>query len=450
MKIKIYLFALAVITVASGLFSYSQLSRAQELNSEAILAARKQLEEKLKQTEAEIAELSVTQKQLEGQSSSLARDISLLDTKIKKSKLEIKARTIAIKQLEEGIYKKNVTIGNLDTKTQEQRESLAELLRQTSELDEINLFELMLGYDKMSDFFIDTDSIVALQDSVQKSIDEIKINIATTEKEKDSLVDKKTEELQLKTFQEMEKKKIEVAEAEKSKLLKATKGQEAQYKKLADAKKKDAASIRSQLFFLTGSPSIPFEKAVEFANFASSATGIRPAFLLGVITEESNLGKNVGTGSMEVDMAGPKCTKLREAFIRVTSELGLDPNKMPVSKKAWYGSCGGAMGPAQFMSTTWEGYKKRIAAVTGNNPPNPWNPQDAFVASALYLTDAGAKSGNKESERIAALKYLAGSNWNKSAYRFYGDDVMEFAAKYQDQINIIKGMSATGSKNSGG
>jgi len=443
-------FALAVITVASVLFSYSQYSRAEELDPSAVLEARRLLEEKLKQTEAEIAALSTTQKELEGQSSSLSRDISLLDTKIKKSKLEIKARTIAIAQLEDGIYKKNATITTLDNKTQEQRESLSELIRQTNELDEVNIFELMLGYNKMSDFFVDIDSIVTLQDSVQQSLDEIKVNIITTEKEKDTLIDKKTEEAELKKFQEIEKKKIEVAEAEKKKLLKETKGQEATYKKLADAKKKDAASIRSQLFFLTGSPSIPFEKAVEFANFANSATGIRPAFLLGVITEESNLGKNVGTGSMAVDMAGTKCTKLREAFIRVTEELGLDPNTMPVSKKAWYGSCGGAMGPAQFMSTTWEGYKKRIAAVTGHNPPNPWDPQDAFVASALYLTDAGAKYGNKESERIAALKYLAGSNWNKSAYRFYGDDVMEFAAKYQEQIDIIKSMSSANSNSSGG
>lgn len=439
-----------LIILTTGYCLLTTSSLAEELDPAAVLEARRQLEEKLKQTEAEIAALSVTQKELEGQSSSLARDISILDTKIKKSKLEIKARTIAIKQLEEGIYKKGIVINELDAKTSEQRESLAELLRQTNELDEVNLFELMLGYNKMSDFFIDTDSIVTLQDAVQNSIDKIKINIIETEKEKDNLLDKKTQELQLKTFQEMEKKKIELAEAEKAKLLKATRGQEAQYKKLADAKKKDAASIRSQLFFLTGSPSIPFEKAVEFANFASSATGIRPAFLLGVITEESNLGKNVGTGSMAVDMAGPKCTKLRDAFIRITGELGLDPNTMPVSKKAWYGSCGGAMGPAQFMSTTWEGYKKRISAITGSNPPNPWDPRDAFVASALYLTDAGAKYGDKATERKAALKYLAGSNWNNKAYAFYGDDVMDFALKYQEQIDIIKGISVTGSNNSEG
>lgn len=442
---------LVLLTLFFTLYiTHPTFSLAEELNPNAVLEHRRQLEEQLKQLEAETSALSEKQKDLEGQSASLSRDISLLDTKIKKSQLEIKARTIAIKQLEEGIYQKKVTINDLDDKQKSERESLSELLRQTNESDAVNLFEMMLGYQDMSDFFVDADSIISLQDSVQKSMDEIRVNIETTEREKDNLEEKKAEELRLKTFQEMEKKKIVQAETEKKNLLKVTKGQEKQYQDLVAKKKKDAASIRSQLFFLTGSPSIPFEKAVEYATFAYKATGIRPAFLLGLITEESNLGKNIGTGNWATDMAGSKCTKLREAFLRITSELGLNPDMVPVSRKAWYGYCGGAMGPAQFMSTTWEGYKNRIAAVTGNNPPSPWEPKDAFVAAALYLKDAGAKEGDLKSERIAALKYLAGSNWKKSSYSFYGDDVMEFAAKYQDQINIIKSLSSAGSKTSGG
>jgi membrane-bound lytic murein transglycosylase B len=95
------------------------------------------------------------------------------------------------------------------------------------------------------------------------------------------------------------------------------------------------------------------------------------------------------------------------------------------------------MGPAQFMPTTWLIYKNKISEITGNNPPNPWNPQDAFVAASLLLKDNGAANGDYAAERKAALKYLAGSNWNKSAYSFYGDDVMELANKYQNMIDII-------------
>ncbi len=96
------------------------------------------------------------------------------------------------------------------------------------------------------------------------------------------------------------------------------------------------------------------------------------------------------------------------------------------------------MGPAQFIPTTWQLYSNRVSQVTGHNPPNPWDPFDAFAAAAIYLKDLGAADGTAAAERKAALKYLAGSNWQKKAYSFYGDDVMALAAKYQEQINILQ------------
>jgi len=195
---------------------------------------------------------------------------------------------------------------------------------------------------------------------------------------------------------------------------------------------------------LQGSEAIPFERALKYANTAWRETGVRPAFLLGVIAEESELGANLGSGNWEIDLYqcykkigySTSAEKQKAAFLEITSELGLDPNLMPVSKAPYYG-CGGAMGPAQFMPTTWQLYKKSIAKRTGNNPPSPWNPEDAFMASALLLKDNGAAAGGYTAERRAALRYLAGGNWEKRAYAFYGDDVMALAKKYQEQIDIL-------------
>ena len=135
-------------------------------------------------------------------------------------------------------------------------------------------------------------------------------------------------------------------------------------------------------------------------------------------------------------MKNPRDT---EPFKLICAELGLDPNKMPVSKRPSYG-WGGAMGPAQFIPSTWILYKDRIASMSGQNPPSPWDARTAIFATALLMKDNGANGGTRASERLAALRYLAGwGNAGKRAYAFYGDDVIEFADEYQSQIDIIGG-----------
>ena len=410
---------------------------AQTPDPSAVTARRAQLEAELVQLEKEIAGFQGLIQGKQSEAQSLERDVQILDAQIKKAKLEIKARTITIGKLQEAIGDRTKRIGALGAKIEREKASLAELLRRFYELDQSSLVEALLGYDNLSEFFVEADSFDAVQTAIQDSFVEIRQDKIDTEKGRDDLEDRKAEEVQLKTIQELEKKRIEEREAEKKRILQITRGEESRYKKLLEERAKNAATIRSQLFILNGSPSIPFEKALEYAIVAEKATNVRPAFLLGVIAEESNLGANVGTGNWKTDLSHARCAKQREAFQNITSRLGLNPDLMPVSRRAWYGYCGGAMGPAQFIPTTWVLYEKRISEITGNNPPSPWDPKDAFVASALLLKDNGAAARTYQAENRAALKYLAGSNWQKSAYRFYGDDVMALAAKYQEQIDIL-------------
>ena len=424
-----------LIILASFLLAAGVL--AQTVDPNAIGNRRSELEKDLQNLESQIEEFRslITCKQQE--SASLERDISILDAQIKKAQLEIKARDIAIGRLVETIGEKSDEVNELLSKVEREKKSLAELLRRLNELDQTSLVEALMGYGDLSEFFVELDSLDSVQESIHGSISEIRETRAETEVEIDNLETRKSEEIELKNLQVFEKKRIEEREAERKGLLKITKGKEAEYQKVLTAKQKDAATIRSQLFLLTGSPDIPFERAVELANKAFQKTGVRPAFLLGIIAEESNLGANVGTGNWKTDLSHSRCAKQRDAFVQITGELGLNPDLLPVSKKAWYGYCGGAMGPAQFIPTTWQLYKNSVAKHTGHNPPSPWDPEDAFMASALLLKDNGAAEGTYTAERRAALRYLAGSNWNKSAYAFYGDDVMALAAKYQEQMNII-------------
>lgn len=410
---------------------------AETVDPQAIGERRAELENELAVLETQIEgfRLLIFDKQKEA--TTFERDIAILDAHIGKARLEIRARNITIDQLLGSIGEKSIFIDELLAKVNREKASLAELLRRIDELDHASLIEALLGNDNLSGFFAELDSLDTIQQAVHESVSFLRDTKDFTEEEIDSLEARKAEEVQLRAIQVLERKRIEEREAEKKRILNITKGKEAEYQKLLAGRKKDAAAIRSQLFLLRGSPDIPFEKAVELANIAFEATGVRPAFLLGVIAEESNLGANVGTGNWREDLSHRRCAKQRTAFEEITNELGLDPDLMPVSKRAWYGYCGGAMGPAQFIPTTWLLFKDRVSKFTGNDPPSPWDPMDAFIASAFLLKDNGAAAGGYNAERRAALRYLAGGNWRKPAYAFYGDDVMMLAAKYQQQMDII-------------
>jgi len=248
------------------------------------------------------------------------------------------------------------------------------------------------------------------------------------------LEENKNEMITLKAIQETQKYSIEKKKKERQRLLDETRGQEYLYQRLVKNKQLDVNTIRSQLYILQGrGGSLSFENALAIAEFASSLSGVRPAFLLAVLSKESGWGANVGTGTWRIDMKPSQ----HSAYLAICEKLGFNPDMMPVSKRAWYG-WGGAMGPAQFLPRTWLGYESRIAALTGHNPPNPWDIEDAFVAAALYLANAGATAQTYEAEHRAYMIYLAGSNWRKSYLQFYGDKVMDLATAIQEQINLLK------------
>jgi hypothetical protein len=188
---------------------------------------------------------------------------------------------------------------------------------------------------------------------------------------------------------------------------------------------KDASNIKSNQ---TANP----ENVIHLSNLCTEILEVTNK----KETAVCNLGSiNLGKGNWKVDMHP---TRDRPVFEKITAELGLNPDEMPVSKKAWYG-WGGAMGPGQFIPSTWVLYKDRVGKLTGENPPNPWTARTAVYATSLLMSDNGADDGTRAAERLAALRYLAGwKNATKAAYAFYGDDVMEFADKYQKEIDILE------------
>ena len=99
------------------------------------------------------------------------------------------------------------------------------------------------------------------------------------------------------------------------------------------------------------------------------------------------------------------------------------------------------MGAAQFIPSTWTSYEDRISTLAGHpgTPANPWDNLDAFTAIALYMTDLGADAQTPVAERTAALKYFAGGYYNNPAFAPYGDNVMQFASEFQQEIDTLNG-----------
>jgi len=414
---------------------------------------RTRLEQELAKIEQDIVEKRGVLSEKQKERTSLERDIAVLDYQIEIAKTQIRHRDLAIARLRDEIGNKQSAIYELDKKVGRSEASLAQLIRRTRELDDRSLAEIILS-DSLSRVFAELDALAQVEQELNASFEIMASLRSDLAARKTVLEGEQGEEEQLRRIQLLEKQTIERKEKEKQQILTVTRGEEKTYQQLIVEREKQAAVIRSALFELRDSAAIPFGKAYDFAKEASAKTGVRPALILAVLRQETNLGENVGQcfltnspnkGDGQGKNTGRYFARVMkpdrdvDPFLEIMSGLGLDPFGQVVSCPPGYGY-GGAMGPAQFIPSTWMLYKDRLARVVGQNPPNPWDARTAIFASTMLLMDNGADKGTYASERLATLRYFAGwTNAQKAAYAFYGDSVMSFAAQYQKDIDILEG-----------
>lgn len=402
------------------------------------------------------AESAQTQNELQAQkskSSSLASDVALLDSLIKKAAQQIQIKNQIISQLGSQINQKQQTIQTLSEKLRRENDSLGQILRKKNEIDNTTLTEMMLSKYRISDFFLDVDNFESVNKALQDSVNKVKGVRTETTAQKTTLEQKKLEQANLKIQIELEKKKTESQKSDKKTLLASSKAQEQSYQKLLDQKKAQAAKISAQLFKFKGQKGIPFGDAYRYAKEASQATGVRPAFILAILKQESNYGKYDG-GCVLTDLQGTgkklsngevipnvmKPSRDLQPFIRIVKDLGFDPFEQqfscPITAKVngKYSDYGGAMGPSQFIPSTWLMFKDRIEKALGIAHANPWNPEHAITATALYMEDLGAQDPSQE--RNAACKYYSGRACSSTS-SFYGNSVIKLMAQIQSDIDII-------------
>lgn len=410
---------------------------------------RARLQAEYDQLQKEIAEWQKVLVETKVKKNTLQGDVTILNAQIKKAETEIRQRGTTITRLGKEIQDKNKRIASLETRLEEGRVSLAQLIREMQELETTPLAMLMLSSEGLSDFFADIDAIDVINRELQVRFEELRGVRAETEKEKQELDEKKNAELDAKYEVETKRTQIKQNETEKKVLLTIAQKEEASYQQVLAERQRRAEEIRTALFELRDAQGISFETALAYANAAEKATGVRAAFILGILRQESNLGQNVGqcyltndatgagkgknTGTPFVRVMHP--TRDVPPFIALTKRLGRDPYTTVVSCPQSIGY-GGAMGPSQFIASTWVGLESRIGAAVGVATPDPWTPKHAIMATAVFLQDLGAAKGGYSAEREAAGRYYAGGNWATLGLG-YASSVLSHATKYQNDIDFL-------------
>ena len=450
---------LGILIVFSLIFPPVFSSAQTACTSETAGKSRSQLEQELEACNKEIEKWQTTLDKTKQESASFARDVAALTAKINAAQANIKAKNIAITNLSKDIAVKQEKINVLDNRISRGKQAIADILRKTNDITSYSLVEVALSEKDLSEFFVDLDTYASTEEALDNLLTELGVNKAETVAEKAELDKKRQAEALARTQMEAAKKQVEVANAEKKVLLAESQGKEKTYSQVLADRQAKAAKIKAVLFPLLDSGPISFGTAVQYAKAAEKQTGVRAAFILGIFATESGKasdgtfgkvignclltnspsrgngkGKNTGAFFVKVmrsdnvrDDVGP--------FLEITQSLGLDPYSQPVSCPQSIGY-GGAMGPAQFIPSTWKLMIPRLTKALGRTP-SPWSPQDAFMAASFYLSDLGASGGNYTSERRAAHKYNGlGAPCGTSIYH-YCNAVMKRATEIQQDIDFL-------------
>jgi len=426
---------------------------------------RQALEAELSELEEQIAQLDEDIQTTEQEKKTLENQIYILRNKIRRLDLQIYQGNVMIEDLSFQIEDTSASIEDTSLKIRDSRDQLANILQLVYEADQKSLIEILLSETELSDFFDDLMALESLNAESQEllnSIEDLKVRL---EAEKEALDEEKQELENIVTIQTLQRKESAQVKKDKDWLLSLT---EAEYQKYLGEKEeteRKAAEIRARIFELIGVPEggIEFGKAVEIAQYVERVTGVRAAFLLSILAQESmrygKIGENVGqcylqnskTGDGIYIESGKKAPRTMNPkrdispFFNIIEELnktkGLarDVFKTPVScwMPVYYKGSpvgwGGAMGPAQFIPSTWILYENQISKIIGKLA-DPWEIKDSFLAAGLYLGDLGASSN----ELKAAMHYFSGSSWTWWEEKYYGKPVIARAEQYQEEIDLLE------------
>lgn len=374
-----------------------------------------------------IAELDAKRATTAEEADAIAITLQRLKATLRKAELELQKTTAAMQRVQIDRKQTQEEANTLREEIIEKHRQLASLLRQLYAFEQESLVRIFFDSQSLSDVLLQRNAYQLLQERAVRVISEMHDAQRRLEEQKEKLEEQENDLGQLQTLLHVQAQDLSSQKRQQNQFLQEKKQKQAEFEQLIAESRAAREEIKQQIFTLeSGKVKVSLKTAVDMAKFASSVTGVRPALIMAVLKVETNVGTNLGSGVFPEDMH----PKSRDAFLRITKKLGLDPTKAPISRRprnmrGW----GGAMGPAQVLPATWESIEGRIEQLMKKKPVNPYELSDAFVATAVFLADRGA--ANKVNEYEAVNRYIAGPNWQY--YTWYGDKVMAVAKEYEQQ-----------------
>ena len=404
-------------------------------------AERTQLESQLAQLEDQINQYQGQISSYQTQGKTLNGQITILNDKIASINLQIQATTLTVQQLNNEIADAQSQIATTQTEIVNKQAAMGVLMQDLYKDDHVTLVQAFLQNPQLSDFWDETQAITLLGSDLRLTVQQVTDLQTQLQDQEQQFKASESDAASAAAYQAAQAQEVASTKSQKAELLAETKGQESKYQALLVQTQASAAQIRNRIFQLLGGGQLSFEDAYQYAQLASNATGIDPAFILAILDRESALGQNVG----QCNYATAMSPQNQPLFLAIVQSLNLNPDTMLVSCANADGAYGGAMGPAQFEPSTWDIYAPAVAGITKSDPPSPWNDTDAFVATALYLKDGmtgcqALYSAPLSQERCTAAKYYAGGDWKNYLWT-YGEAVVERAQSFASDIQTITNTS---------
>ena len=257
---------------------------------------QQQLEKELQTIEIQITQLEQQLAATKDEKKTLTNKISQLKKEQARLQLQIKATNIKLGDLDKKI---SVTVKSIESnqeKITRLKIDLSKLLRLLYQKGQELLLLRFFIEGGISQAFTETNNYQKLSESINFLVKETKKTQKELNNQQIAYEEQQNDARELLNIAKIQQSSMAGKLYEQAELLQATKGLEATYQNLLKDSKKQAAEIRNRIYELLGvGIQINFGQAVAIAQAASKQTGVPAAFLLAILTQESNLGKNVGT-----------------------------------------------------------------------------------------------------------------------------------------------------------